>query len=94
MPLYTYKFMIRKKCKEIAYEYLLKKRGTKGRTANNWRPTENLLNKKQNGQDLFKFHFQGNNRSKCICQQQEVMLHIYECKYINSENQEVNYELI
>ena len=35
-----------------------------------------------------------NNTSKCSCQQQEDMLHIYECKYLNSENQEVNYELI
>ena len=30
MPINTYKSLVRKKCKEIAFEYLMKKRGTKG----------------------------------------------------------------
>ena len=32
--------------------------------------------------------------SKCLCEEKENMLHIYTCKYLNSEDPEENYEML
>ena len=111
MPVNAYKSMVRKKCKEIAFEYLMKKRGTKGseimypaiQMADYLLPNNQLTIEEQRKVFSIRnkmvkissnFTSRENNTSKCICQQTEDMLHIYKCKYLNSENAEVNYEYI
>ena len=111
MPINTYKSLVRKKCKEIAFEYLMKKRGSKGseirysaiQMADYLLPNNQLTIEEQRKVFSIRnkmvkiasnFTSRKNNTYKCICEQKEDMLHIYTCRYLNSENAEVNYEYI
>ena len=98
-----YKDLIRRKCREYAFKYLMNKRGSKGseinvtkiRMAEYLLPNNNLTIKEQ--RTIFSirnrmvsdipanFSSSKENTEKCICGEQETMEHVYNCKYLNTE---------
>ena len=98
--------LIQNKCKGKALEYLLRKRGSKGKDI---QTAEYLLpNNELNIDDQRKlfairnrmidipsnFISKERNDIRCICTKIEEMKHIYECQYLNEKKPEVQYEAI
>ena len=109
MPITKYNEMVRQKCKESAYNYLMKRRGSKGAEIVYTRiqMSEYLLPNDEfnieNQRNLFSirnrmvnnpsnFVNKENNHFQCLCGEKEDMKHIYNCKYLNSEDLEENFE--
>ena len=104
-----YKDLIRKKCMELAYKYLMNKRGSKGKEIKYDRiqmaqyllPNDQLEVKEQrkifemrNKMTNIPDNFSTKSEMKCICGEIERMEHIYNCKFLDSEKQKIKYEKI
>ena len=103
-----YKEMIRKKCTEFAFKYLISKRGKKGKEIE-YRNIEmaqyllpnNQLNIKEQTK-IFEMRNKMTNipsnftkketENKCKCGENESMEHIYSCKTLNRKEIETKYE--
>ena len=111
MTEYRYTLLVKQNCKEGAYKYIMKKRGTKGSeieyinlemadyllpnnilTIHEQRKIFEIRNKMSDIPS--NFCSRDKNRSKCPCRDTETMEHIYECKYLNSEEPKVIYRKI
>ena len=104
-----YRELIREKCIELAYQYLMKKRGKKGieikyqkiQMAQYLSPNNIFEIKDQtkifemrNKMTNIPANFSGKSEKSCICGEIESMNHIYVCKKLNKEEIEVKYENI
>ena len=101
-----YRELIKVKCLELAYQYLMKKRGQKGKEiiyqkiemAQYLSPNNSLEIKEQrkifemrNRMTNIHANYSTKSEQLCICGEIENMKHIYECKLFNKEEIEVNY---
>ena len=94
---------------ELAYRYLMNKRGSKGKEINYDKmkmaqyllPNNQLEVKEQ--QKFFEIrnkmtnipnNFSRKNDNKCLCGQIENMEHVYNCKFLNGEEANIKYEKI
>ena len=104
-----YRNLIRKKCIELGFNYLMNKRGSKGKEieydkigmAQYLQPNNQLEVKEQrkifeirNRMTNIPNNFSRKNDVKCLCGQTEDMEHVYNCKILSSEEVNVKYEKI
>ena len=109
MDEYKYKEMIKMKCNELAYKYLMNRRGSKGKEIeyksiqmSQYLQPNNVLEiseqKKifevRNKMTIIPANFSGSKENKCVCLQKENMEHIYHCRKLNANDMEVKYENI
>ena len=107
MKLAKYQNLVRRKCKLNAFEYLMKKRGSKGKEIHylELEMSEYLL-----PNDMFKIeqqryqfslrnrminipdNFSANSSEKCICGVKETMQHVFSCEYLNKKETKLEYE--
>ena len=104
-----YRNLIRKKCIELGFNYLMNKRGSKGkeieydkiRMAQYLQPNNQLEVKEQmkifeirNRMTNIPNNFSRKNDVKCHCGQPENMEHVYNCKFLSSEEVNVKFKKI
>ena len=109
MSVNKYTAIVKKKCEESAYTYLMKKKGKKGKEINypEIQMSEYLLPNDELSVDeqrnIFEmrnkmshipsnFSSENDNTYKCVCGEKENMEHIYNCRYLNTEKAELDYE--
>ena len=105
----NYRNLIKTKCNQMAYDYLINKRGTKGKEieypviqmANYLRPNCQLSVSEQkkifeirNKMTQIPANFSSKNEYYCICGQKENMEHVYICENFNNEESYIEYEKI
>ena len=102
-----YKNIVRRKCKEKAFEYLLSKRGSKGNKiyyseldmSEYLSPNDVLTIEQQryifslrNRMLNIPANYSANSEVKCCCGVDENMQHIFSCKQLNTSEQVLEYE--
>ena len=101
--------IVKSKIPELAFKYLLSKRGSKGKEifykrlemADYLMPNNNMLNIEEK-QELFSVRnrmvnigYNYGKKENCVkCNENEDMTHIYICKYLNKNTKEISYEKI
>ena len=106
-----FKNMLKEKIDELAFRYLIDKRGKKGSEMKYFslqmsdyllpstmgltisEKQEMLSIKNRMVQISYNFH-QNKNVDKCVCGEEETMEHIYSCRLLNKEEQQLSFKLI